>query len=283
MITLMIAVFMASLLGSMHCACMCGPIAIWTSGISAKQTTQVNHRDMGKRISLYHAGRLITYLTLGGIAGAAGMALSVLGEGAGIQSAAARIAGVMMIAMGVWRLATPWVRSGKSQNALSRMIQRLSERWGRGVAELRKPLASLPLSLRTIGFGAITVLLPCGWLYLFVIVASGTGSVSLAMAVMFAFWVGSIPALIGVVTGWSHLGKLVSSRLPQNVTIQGATIVSAVVLIFFGLHTATGRASADLAKLQDRVNFVVSGSSEADAQAVKQISQEPLPCCDHGH
>ena len=56
-----IAVFVASILGSTHCVTMCGPIAITVNNSSGY-------------MSLYHIGRLIGYLTLGILAGFIGEA-----------------------------------------------------------------------------------------------------------------------------------------------------------------------------------------------------------------
>ena len=54
-----LGVFIASLLGSSHCVTMCGPIAV---------TVNNNFGHM----SLYHIGRLLSYLTLGALAGLIG-------------------------------------------------------------------------------------------------------------------------------------------------------------------------------------------------------------------
>jgi uncharacterized protein len=113
MLTILVAVFVASLLGSFHCACMCGPIAIWSSGTGSTQSTKMHI----VKISGYHLGRLITYLILGAIAGLAGTAVGYVGETAGVQSAAARVAGVTMIAMGLWRLRSLWLSAHQANVA----------------------------------------------------------------------------------------------------------------------------------------------------------------------
>ncbi|MGB3364863.1 MAG: sulfite exporter TauE/SafE family protein, partial [Thermodesulfobacteriota bacterium] len=56
-----LAVFVASILGSTHCVTMCGPIAITVNNSSGY-------------MSLYHVGRLISYLILGALAGLLGEA-----------------------------------------------------------------------------------------------------------------------------------------------------------------------------------------------------------------
>jgi len=52
-------VFLASIIGSTHCSAMCGPIAVTV------------HNRSGY-LALYHIGRLLSYLTLGALAGLIG-------------------------------------------------------------------------------------------------------------------------------------------------------------------------------------------------------------------
>ena len=65
LLVLATAVVTASLLGSMHCVGMCGPLAIWASGGG----DQVSRGTLLTSTSLYHAGRLTTYTLAGCIAG----------------------------------------------------------------------------------------------------------------------------------------------------------------------------------------------------------------------
>ena len=87
---LIIAVVTASLLGSFHCIGMCGPLAIWASGSG----DQVERRTLAFATTLYHFGRLCTYMVAGLIAGAIGGAIDLGGEVLGYQVAAARVVGV---------------------------------------------------------------------------------------------------------------------------------------------------------------------------------------------
>ncbi len=216
MFTLLVAIFVASLLGSFHCVCMCGPIAIWNSAAGSKDAARTisDKRQSAKRMLAYHLGRLLTYTVLGATAGLIGQTMSQLGEVAGIQSAAARIAGIVMIAMGVKRLWTIMNLQGQGRGAESSAPLAASEqaasinqgfsfsqRIAQAIASVRPRLAKLSPFYRSLGIGAVTVLLPCGWLYLFVIFAAGTGAVGPAVAVMTAFWLGTLPSLTALVMG----------------------------------------------------------------------------------
>ena len=73
------AVVTASLLGSMHCVGMCGPLAIWASGAGEGR----RGRQLAVATTLYHLGRLMTYALAGLIAGGAGQLvdLGLVGSG----------------------------------------------------------------------------------------------------------------------------------------------------------------------------------------------------------
>ena len=80
------AVFVASLVGSPHCAGMCGGIAAFCGGVgecSAK-------RSMGAS-AVYHASRLASYAMVGALAGAFGTLLNAGGSLVGVQRIAALV------------------------------------------------------------------------------------------------------------------------------------------------------------------------------------------------
>lgn len=288
MVTLFLAIFVASLLGSFHCVCMCGPIAIWNSAAGSKDaaSSRADSWQAAKRMTAYHLGRLLTYTILGATAGWIGQTMSQLGEMAGIQSAAARIAGAVMIAMGLKRLwtilhskgqgrgVTSAVPNGPTPNIVYKVT--FSQRIAGTIASVRPHLAKLTPFYRSLGIGAVTVLLPCGWLYLFVIFAAGTGAVVPAMAVMTAFWLGTLPSLTALVLGALQARAANGLGLPKLVPLLGA-----LVLIIFGTHTATGRAAADLKSFESRISAKL-GHARTSIEMVQSSQHQPLPCC-QGH
>ena len=278
MATLLLAVFVASLLGSLHCACMCGPIAIWSSGSGL--SNKLDRVELAKRILGYHIGRLWTYLILGVVAGVTGKALGLIGDGVGLQSAAARFAGFVLITLGVWRICRMLIGESvpqSSSHSIRHWTNRLSSHLARFVAKSRPLIARQTLIPRSIAFGAVTVLLPCGWLYLFVIFASGSGSILSAMGVMVAFWLGTIPSLVALVLGALHLTTVSRQAWPRLMPIIGA-----MVLILFGLHTASGRASADMNQWRQRV-LASMANSDSTPMSLQKLEDQPLPCCQHAN
>lgn len=286
MIGLLLAVLVASLLGSMHCVGMCGPLALWASGAGGQRGA----KGVWPRLLAYHAGRLLTYSIAGLVAGLLGAAVSLGGDVVGIQSLAARVVGGAMIALGLIRYVEwqfpQWMRSqpagATSAGSTSAGLGGWISAW---VAARRPQLNRLPLLLRGVAAGSLTTLLPCGWLYLFVLVAAGTGHPLPAVSVMFAFWLGTLPALTALVAGSFRLAPRFGTLLP---------LIGAMMLLTTGLYTATGRAAADLTPLAQRAATVARArSAGADAaleqtangpsvaqQTLDVLSGEPLPCCE---
>lgn len=257
--TLAAAIFFASLLGSMHCVGMCGPLAIWaTAGGQARGS-----------IITYHLGRLTTYLSAGLVAGVLGTVVGITGEFAGFQMLAARIAGGLLVVFGVIRLAQLVPRRRATQETSEGVVASINKPSKiAALLQRAKPILASqgPLSRAYFG-GVLTTWLPCGWLYLFVLIAAGTGSVVSAVTVMFAFWVGTLPALTGVVLGARTLVPRFKSVVPA---------AAGVLLVIFGLYTATGRASADLSTMLPPQTLPSLG----DVDSMLNVADQPLPCCE---
>lgn len=209
MSTLLLGIFVASLIGSVHCIAMCGPLAGMHGGA---QTL---------RLALIHSlGRLTTYATLGVLAGLVGRAVDLAGRLAEVQRVAAIIAGVVILGWGVMSIAVAlgWRHEARLEGVLFR----------RGLVQLRRR----PPATRAWFIGVLTGLLPCGWLWAFVMSAAGTSSPLMGAAVMAVFWLGTVPAMTGVLTVGGPVIAWLRKRLP---------IVTAVVLIAVGFITLASR------------------------------------------
>ncbi|MGB0767859.1 MAG: sulfite exporter TauE/SafE family protein, partial [Phycisphaeraceae bacterium] len=96
MTPLITAVFVASLVGSLHCAGMCGAFVAFAVSDSEGRS--------GRRAALaaaYHVGRLTTYVALGVAAGWVGALLDLSGALVGVSRAAMMLAGGVMIVFGI--------------------------------------------------------------------------------------------------------------------------------------------------------------------------------------
>jgi sulfite exporter TauE/SafE len=203
------AIAVSSLAGSLHCVAMCGPLVGLSGGARSL------------RLALIHAlGRLTTYAALGALAGGVGRAVDVAGRLAAAQHAASVLAGGVIVLWGVRSIAVSlgWLRGWSSDAVL----------WRRGLSQLRGRRAVSRAWL----VGVLTGLLPCGWLWAFVVSAAGTASPWAGAAVMAVFWLGTVPAMTGVLAFGGPVIDRIRRRLP---------VISACVLIALGLATLAVR------------------------------------------
>lgn len=216
MVTLVASILGSSLLGSPHCAAMCGGFACFYA-----------QRPGARRSWLvplaYHGGRLASYALLGAVAGALGAGVDAAGRMAGAARPAAVLAGVLMVGWGAVTMLRamgarlPRVSLGATHNLQRYTVQRMERR---------------PPALRAAALGLLTTLLPCGWLYVFVATAGGSGSPGRGALAMSAFWLGTVPMLAGLGALVQRLSGPLRRRLP---------VLTAAVLVVIGLLTAAGR------------------------------------------
>jgi sulfite exporter TauE/SafE len=255
MLPLLIAVLSASLLGSLHCAGMCGPFcAIAVSGKSQGVSAAALH-------TAYHGGRLVTYLALGVVAGFAGAMVDLASTLAGVEPIALALAGGTMVLFGVAELAKQSRWAGPVAQRLRFPLpaawvlgMQRGQRWAAG----RSPLA------RAAVIGLLTTLLPCGWLYAFVVTAAGTASPWRGALVMAVFWVGTLPVLVALGSGVRGATGWLGRRLP---------VVTAGALVLVGLTTLTGRASLSPSEL------VAGAIASAPSATAAPDPHELPPCC----
>jgi sulfite exporter TauE/SafE len=167
-----LAAFTAGLIGSPHCAMMCGPLAF--------QFAQEK-----KSLFLYHSGRMISYSLIGAVAGAIGNSLfnfTYLPWFSTFAIAALTLAFFAM-SLRAWRGQTSHVHLPKPITNASRSF------W------MRVRAARPSIHVMAFVSGISTVLLPCGHLYGFILGAMATGSVIKASLFMFIFWLSTVPAL----------------------------------------------------------------------------------------
>jgi uncharacterized protein len=224
MITAAASILVASLVGSVHCAGMCGGFVCFYAG-SAKG----NEPAALRAHVMYNAGRLGSYLLLGALAGLVGARVTQAGTLVGISHAAAVVAGVLMVG---WALSTIAAQRGVTIGTLH-----APQAWQRALGRVLHTVREQPIGVRALLTGLFTTLLPCGWLYVFVATAGGTGSVQEAMLLMAIFWAGTVPALIAVGLGAQTLLAPFRRRLPA---------FSAAVVLVMGLLSMSGRLTPSL-------------------------------------
>lgn len=251
MIAVVTTVFVASLLGSPHCAGMCGPFVAFALGQPGEGSSRTALQVA------YHGGRLVTYTILGAVAGGVGALVDMTSTLAGLQPVAMALAGGLMVALGVTELLRHYghrIATVKPPQLLVQTVQR-----GQRMALALRP------SRRALAIGLLTTLLPCGFLYFFAITAAGTGSPLAGALVMVVFWAGTLPVLISLGAGVQAALGVLGKRLP---------VVCAIALIVVGLTTLAGRLRLE----PESIAKILQDERNASQLEVPNPDELP-PCC----
>ena len=184
------AVLLASLAGSGHCALMCGGLVAVAANTAGQSV-------------LYHLGRLASYLLLGAVSGWIGQRV-VVRLPAEWSAALALVLGAAFVGLGVLSWQGRWHVAVPGSAAVNRWTARgLQEAQTSGSSARRAGFAGM------IGF--LSIFLPCGWLYSFVLAALSVSSPARGALLLFVFWLGTLPALVlsrwMIRSGYSSLGR----------------------------------------------------------------------------
>lgn len=234
MIALLASVWVASLVGGLHCAGMCGGFVC--------AVTEPRRAFLSQ--AAWHVGRGLAYVALGLAAGLLGRGLEATLAATGIAHAAATGAGVLLVARGV----AAWHAGGGARPARPAP-------WAGIIGSGLRAIRVLPLVPRALLVGSLTALLPCGWLWAFVATAAGTGQPLAGALVMLVFWTGTLPALAGVGVAAGGIAARFPDRLPR---------VTAVAMIVVGLLTLAGRFRPHV---HDAGTHAIHGAAAAAAHA----------------
>ncbi|PHQ82773.1 MAG: hypothetical protein COB69_00910 [Phycisphaera sp.] len=219
LIPLIVAVLMASVLGSLHCAGMCGAFIAMAVGVGHEQPVSKT-----KLQAAYHGGRLVVYSMIGAGFGVVGHAIDLGGSIVGLHKAAVMLAAATMITIGMislLRIAGVRVPKLASSGVMHNLFIK-----SHGLASKLSPVR------RSLVIGLMTGLLPCGWLYAFALVAAGTAHPVAGAMTMAAFWVGTLPVMVAVGTGVQALSGSLRRYIPAAM---------AITIVTMGVLTAIGR------------------------------------------
>jgi sulfite exporter TauE/SafE len=182
-LSLCISTFLASLLGSLHCAGMCGVFAaVATSSLRPSPAERL------RLTVLYSGGRLASYIALGAVSGLAGQVLDIGAAASGFTNVAAIVAATVVTLAGLSHLAA---RAGARLPRVPVPGPLL-----RFVGAGHRLVGDWPPAARALAIGLLTTLLPCHWLYTFALTSAGTADPVAGAAVMAFFWLGTLPALV---------------------------------------------------------------------------------------
>jgi hypothetical protein len=208
------------LVGSLHCAGMCGPLALALPMAGGSAPGFFIER------LAYNFGRVITYCALGLVFGLVGRTLLL----AGVQQWVSIALGLILLVglfssrkLALWRPITGLVEHLKSR--MSTLLRRRS-------------IASLVV------LGLLNGLLPCGLVYVACAGATATGGLLDGVQYMAAFGLGTMPLMLGI----SLSGRLIplALRLQLRKAIPVSVFLLATLLILRGLSLGIPYLSPDL-------------------------------------
>lgn len=198
--------FILGLAGSLHCAGMCGPLAL---ALPSAGTGRIGFAT--SRV-LYNIGRITTYTLLGIVFGLVGRSLVLFGVQRWLSLGAGILLLLTLTASSRWAVTTP---------AFS------------AVAFLKRKLGWL-LRQRSMGtiylFGVLNGLLPCGLVYAAGAGATAMGSVQGAMSYMAMFGVGTVPLMLGLTLSSHALPAAFRLKLQRLVPVSLALVAGLLIV-----------------------------------------------------
>jgi uncharacterized protein len=207
--------FVLGLTSSLHCTTMCGPlIAVASAPVGLGSG---GGRFRPKRLlwhqSAYHLGRAATYAVLGGM-------LALLGSSVTLIPRAKLVGGIVQLTIGSGiALAGAW-QLLKKRRAIS-----CSDGW---LSRALRAVMTGGHAKGMLGMGLLTGFLPCGVLYVALSRATVAGSAWGGMAVMAAFWLGTVPLLAGLGMASGGLirlgGKYITHLLFFSMVVTGGWV-----------------------------------------------------------
>jgi sulfite exporter TauE/SafE len=183
-----LAALVMGLFSSLHCIGMCGSI-IGTLTFSLSPETRNNKARLFSIVFNYNLGRIISYGLAGAVVGVLESFLSLPFT----QGQAHRLLQVVSAAImtGAGLYLAGWFPRFAYIEKLGTRFWKLIEPFGRKLIPVRTRIQALL-------FGMIWGWLPCGLIYTALALAATTGNIVHSAITMFAFGLGTLPAVMGV-------------------------------------------------------------------------------------
>ncbi len=212
-----LSAFILGLFGSLHCAGMCGPIALMLP---------VNKKVITKAVVaklLYNVGRGIAYMFIGVIFGVLGSAIAI----SGYQKQLSIVSGIIILIFLFFTAAQ------KFQNKFSGFIAKLSM----PVRLLMKKLFAHQSPVTHLSIGLVNGFLPCGLVYLAAAGSVSAGTIGGSVLYMALFALGTFPIMIAL--SFSNTLLKGSWRKWYGKAAPVVSLVLAVFLIYRGTQMKT--------------------------------------------
>ncbi|WP_087023717.1 sulfite exporter TauE/SafE family protein [Thaumasiovibrio subtropicus] len=210
-----VAAFTIGLLGAGHCLGMCG-------GIAAAVTMGIGQQPRSRwlYLALYNIGRVFSYTLIGALFSGIIANIGHLSNAFPWLVALRLVAAVMMILLAL-HVAQIW------QGLLT--VEKLGQWIWKPIAPIGNKLLPLRHPLQALPFGIVWGWLPCGLVYSTLSLATLSGSATGGAVTMFAFGLGTLPAMLCVGALADQLQTLLKNSAFRR--------ISALALIGYGIHT----------------------------------------------
>ncbi|MBF0328224.1 MAG: sulfite exporter TauE/SafE family protein [Nitrospirae bacterium] len=189
-----------------HCIGMCGPV-VASYSLHLDMPGMKAHRMLSHL--LYNAGRIMTYVFIGSVMGAAGQFLSVGSRIANLQNVVAVGAGILMVLMGM------------DIAGLFNFIKPL-EKKNTVVLGMAKAVLEGFSIWRYFTLGLVMGFIPCGISYSIFIAAAASGSIFTGIMTAFFFGLGTLPSLFAFGSLISFIGSEIRGWLYR---LSGAVVM----------------------------------------------------------
>lgn len=180
--------FLMGLLGSLHCAVMCGPIMLGMPFGKKGILGSAFH------LLIYQFGRIITYTLLGLLAGVVGSSIKIFSD----QQTLSISIGILLLLFTALQFLPKY----------SRRFIALQNKMLQPISKLMGMVFKLPFW--PVFAGMLNGVIPCGVVYLALATAINTGSLTDAGIFMMLFGVGTTPLMLMISLGGIYLKKYFS-------------------------------------------------------------------------
>jgi len=218
--------FVVGLLGSVHCAGMCGGIAGALSLTPPRAASRAavitvhptRSTGTGLYLAAYNGGRIASYMAAGALAGGLAQGASHMAALPFLQAAGYWLANLMLAALGL-HLMGAW--SGIAR--IERVGQLLWRQVRAGLARIGPP----DTPPRMFAAGVLWGWLPCAMVYSVLVTAMLSGSAGAGALAMLAFGLGTLPMMLAL--------GLAGVRLRAWLRLAPVRIACGLLVLGFGL------------------------------------------------
>ncbi len=219
-----IVAFIMGLFTSMHCVGMCGSI-IGTLTLSLNQKIRGNKAHLSEFVFSYNAGRITSYTLAGFIAGMLNHVLAFPFGEEGYR--------VLQILSATFMAGAGLYIAGWFP--VFAYVEKLGSFFWRKIEPIGRSLIPVNNLIQAFVFGMIWGWLPCGLVYVAVALAATTGDLVRSTFTMFAFGLGTLPAVMGMGIMAGTLARL--SRMQRFKELAGVfLIILALFAAFPGFY-----------------------------------------------